>query len=175
VNVDGIAQSTAGGGKLPADARPGWRVLRALGGGMNLPGFEFVDLAELRTGIVVNPVVSGAGIAAVAAAEGQGYERIDTTPIYRLDSVLRRSSALQAHPLTRTACVTMHPDDAKAAGVASGDIAKVSDANGTATLPVEISTRVAKGAMWIESCHGATAPLAVDGVLSVSKTGGVRP
>jgi NADH-quinone oxidoreductase subunit G len=172
VNVDGIAQSTTAGGKLPADARPGWRVLRALGGQLGLPGFEFVDLAELRAGLVERPVASGAGIAPTAVAGGQGYERIVSTPIYRVDGVLRRSPALQAHPLTRAACVTLHPDDAHAAGLAVGAMAKVSDANGTATLPVEISARVAKGAVWIESCHGATAPLAVDGAVSVTSVGG---
>jgi NADH-quinone oxidoreductase subunit G len=180
VNVDGIAQSTVAGGKLPADARPGWRVLRALGGELGLPGFEFIDLAELRAGIVERLVASGNGIAAVANSNGQGpstelrtgFERIVTTPIYRLDGVLRRSPALQAHPLTSAASVTLHPDDAHAAGLANGAMAKVSDANGTATLPVEISARVAKGSVWIESCHGATAPLAVDGVISLASVGG---
>jgi NADH-quinone oxidoreductase subunit G len=174
VNVDGIVQSTVAGGKLPADARPGWRVLRALGGQLGLPGFEFVDLAELRASIVETPVASGNGIASVTSASGQGFERIVTTPIYRVDGVLRRSPALQAHPLTRAACVTLHPDDARTVGVASGAMAKVSDANGTATLPVEISPRVVKGAVWIESCHGATAPLALDGIVSVTGIGGAN-
>ncbi len=176
-NVDGIAQSTVAGGKLPADARPGWRVLRALGGQIGLPGFEFVDLAELRAGMVERPATSGTGIAPMAGAGGQGlstglgtgFERIVTTPIYRIDGVLRRSPALQAHPLTRDACVALHPDDAKVAGLVAGAMAKVSDANGTATLPVEVSVRVAKGAAWIESCHGATAPLALDGLVAVVK------
>jgi NADH-quinone oxidoreductase subunit G len=171
-NVDGIAQSTVAGGKLPADARPGWRVLRALGGQMGLPGFEFIDLAELRASIVERAVASGSGIAPTAGANGQGFERIVTTPIYRMDGVLRRSPALQVHPLTRAACVTLHPDDAHTTGLAAGAMAKVSDANGTATLPVEISARVAKGAAWIESCHGATAPLAVGSDVSVTSVDG---
>ncbi|MEO8741563.1 MAG: molybdopterin-dependent oxidoreductase, partial [Lysobacteraceae bacterium] len=175
VNVDGIAQTTAGGGKLPGEARPGWRVLRALCGAMGLPGFEFVDLAELHASIVMNDVVSGTGIAAMATASGNGFERINTTPICRVDGVLRRSAALQAHPLTRAASVTLHPDDAKTAGVAQGEMAQVSDANGSSTLPVEVSARVAKGAVWIESCFCATAPLAVDGVLSVTPAGRTRP
>ena len=168
INVDGIAQSTTAGGKLPMDARPGWRVLRALGGLLELPGFEFTDLAGLRAGIVERVIASGAGLAtASSAATGQGLERIASSPIYRIDSVLRRSPALQAPPLTRAPCVVLHPEDALAAGLAHGAMAKVSDANGSATLPVEISARVAKGAIWIESFHGATAPLAIDGMLRV--------
>ncbi len=170
VNVDGFAQSAASGGKLPDDARPGWRVLRALGGGMQLPGFEFTDLAGLRAGITENSIASGNGLAPMPANEsGQGLERVTTSPIYRTDSVLRRASALQAHPLTREPCIAMHPDDAKAAGLADGEMANVSDANGAATLPVELSSNIAKGAVWIESFHGATAPLAIDGLLTVTR------
>jgi len=142
-------------------------VLRALGGQLGLPCFEFIDLVELRAGIVEHPAMSGAGIAAMTSANGQGFERIVTTPIYRVDGVLRRSPALQAHPLTHAPRVVLHPDDARAAGLAVNAVAKVSDANGTATLPVAISSQVARGAVWIESCHGATAPLAVGGTVNV--------
>ena len=166
VNVDGIAQTTVAGGKLPMDARPGWRVLRALGGLLGLPGFEFTDVAGLRAGIVEHQAASGT-VLAKAAAAAPGFERIVSSPIYRVDSVLRRSPALQAHPLTRAPCVVLHPDDALTAGVAAGGIAKVSDMHGSAMLPVEISASVAKGAIWIESCFGATAPLAIDGSFEV--------
>jgi NADH-quinone oxidoreductase subunit G len=167
VNVDGIAQSTTAGGKLPMDARPGWRVLRALGGLLELPGFEFTDLAGLRAGSAEQAIASDTGLAPASAAAGQGLERIASSPIYRIDGVLRRSPALQAHPLTRAPCVVMHPEDALAAGLVQGEMARVSDTHGSATLPVEISADVAKGAIWIESCHGATAPLAIDGALTV--------
>jgi NADH-quinone oxidoreductase subunit G len=79
--------------------------------------------------------------------------------IYRGDAVLRRAAALQAHPLTTGARITMHPQDAGAAGLAAGDVAKVANGNGTATLPVVLSDRVAPGCAWIESGYGATAAL----------------
>jgi NADH-quinone oxidoreductase subunit G len=53
----------------------------------------------------------------------------------------------------------MHPQDAGAAGLAAGDVAKVANGNGTATLPVVLSDRVAPGCAWIESGYGATAAL----------------
>ena len=174
VNVDGTAQSTTAGGKLPLDARPGWRVLRALGGLLELPDFEFTELAGLRAGIAEQSRDRGPGAgdrksnAMPTIGESKpGLERIASTPIYRIDGVLRRSPALQAHPLTRAPCVLLHPDDAAAANLTDGAIAKVSDAKGSAMLPVEISARVAKGAIWIESCHGATAQLAIDGSFEV--------
>ena len=66
----------------------------------------------------------GFGMAAMPPAGGQGLERIATTPIYRSDAVLRRSPALQAHPLTHAPRVVLHPEDA-APACASGAMAKV--------------------------------------------------
>ena len=49
-NLDGFDQRTAAAGKPPGEARPGWRVLRALADALVLPGFEFTDIAGLRAG-----------------------------------------------------------------------------------------------------------------------------
>ena len=46
-------------------------------------------------------------------------------------------------------------------------VAKVGAPDGTATLPVFIDARVARGAAWIESGHGATAPLGAGNVTVV--------
>jgi NADH-quinone oxidoreductase subunit G len=74
--------------------------------------------------------------------------------------VVRRAAALQAHPLTLGARVTLHPADAQALGLAANAVAKVRNDVGTAALPVAISDRVAPGCAWVESGYGATAALA---------------
>lgn len=84
---------------------------------------------------------------------------VTTAAIYRTDGFVRRASALQSHPLNAAPAVSLHPDDAKAAGLADGQVAKVQASDGTATLPVVINDRVAPGSVWIESGHGATAPI----------------
>jgi NADH-quinone oxidoreductase subunit G len=38
-------------------------------------------------------------------------------------------------------------------------VGKFSTGAGTATLPVAVSDKVAHGTVWVESGHGATAPL----------------
>src|SRR5690348_1559554 len=48
VNLDGRVQACSAGATMPGDARAGWRVLRALGGALQVPGFDFVDVAQLR-------------------------------------------------------------------------------------------------------------------------------
>jgi NADH-quinone oxidoreductase subunit G len=166
-NLDGIEQTSAAGGKLPGEARSGWRVLRALFETMALPGFDFTDLIGLRARAREAATVSGANLAAKAPS-AEGLERIVTTPIYRGDAVLRRATALNAHPLTLGARALMHPDDATARGLEDGAVVKVADGNGTAALPMSTSARVVRGAIWIESGYPATAPLSTTAALDVT-------
>ena len=166
-NVDGIEQTSAAGGKLPGEARSGWRVLRALIETMALPGFDFTDLIGLRARVRETAAVSGERLAE-KSPRGDGLERIVTTPIYRGDAVLRRATALNAHPLTLGARALLHPDDAASRDLEDGAVLKIADGNGTAALPMTTSPRVARGAIWIESGYPATAPLSNTAALDVT-------
>ena len=165
--LDGFAQTSVAGGKLPGQARSGWRVLRALIESMALPGFDFTDIAGLRARASQGAIASGTGLAPAVPA-GQGFERIVTSPIYRGDAVLRRATALNLHPLTLGPHAVMNPEDAKARGLANGAICKVGDGQGSAALPVSISARVAPGAIWIERGYEATAPMSSTATLEVA-------
>jgi NADH-quinone oxidoreductase subunit G len=83
------------------------------------------------------------------------FLRIATTPIYRGDAVLRRAAALNAHPLTRGACVGLHPDDAGMLGVVSGGTVRI----GAVILPVAVDAGVPRGTAWIETGYPETASL----------------
>jgi len=157
-NLEGLAQPTAAAGRLPEQARPGWRVLRALATELALPGFEFTDLAGLRAGIAPQAVRPAKG-RPVEQGSG-GLEIAVSQAIYRVDGTVRRAAALQAHPLTAGPRVMLNAADAAAAGLADGAMAKLSNAAGTGTLQVVVDDRVAPGAAWIETGYGATAPLA---------------
>jgi NADH-quinone oxidoreductase subunit G len=165
-NLDGRDQATMAAGKLPGEARAGWRVLRALAGELGVPGFEFTDLAGLRAGMAPREVEVRAS--AAPAAGGEGLELAVSEAIYRVDGVTRRAAALQGHPLTVGPRLMLHPRDAEAAGLADGAMAKVSNANGTATLQVAVSDRVAPGAASVERGYGATAALAAGSVKVVA-------
>jgi NADH-quinone oxidoreductase subunit G len=175
INLDGRDQVAVPAGKLPGEARPGWRVLRALGGQLGLPGFEFTDLVGLRASLAGNQkaVIPSEARNLLLRNETRqqiprdarddsvegGLELAVSQAIYRIDSVTRRAQALQSHPLTLGPRITLHPDDARAIGVSSDAMAKVFNTIGTATLQVATSDRVALGAAWIESGYGATAAL----------------
>jgi NADH-quinone oxidoreductase subunit G len=171
-NLDGLQQSGSPGGRLPGDARPGWRVLKALADRLGLEGFGFTDLAGLRAGLDPRTPSAGEGLADAPADAGTGtggtLERIASTPIYRGDAVLRRSAALNAHPLTTGARAVLNPRDAQRLGLAEGAMLKLGDGQGTAALPLSLSPRVAEGAVWVETGHAASAPLARGGALTVA-------
>ncbi len=156
-NLDGRDQRAVAGGKLPGDARPGWRVLRALGGELGAGGFEFTDLVGLRASVSPRAVAVAASSAPVAT--GEGLELSVSQAIYRVDGVTRRASALQSHPLNAGPRIVLHPADAAAASLVEGAMAKVDNGVGTATLQVVVDDRVAQGAAWVESGYGATAAL----------------
>ncbi|BFI96405.1 MAG: NADH-quinone oxidoreductase subunit NuoG [Rhodanobacter sp.] len=153
VNVDGLAQPVQAGAKAPGETRPGWKVLRALGGLMKFAGFEFDDLAGLRDGIAARSVAARDSLAARKPAAG--LARLATWPIYRGDAVLRRAAALNAHPLNRAPAARINADEAARLGLADGAAVRVGDA----TLPVAIDRSVPDGAVWIEAAQDTTAAL----------------
>jgi NADH-quinone oxidoreductase subunit G len=157
-NLEGRDQVASAAGKLPGQAQPGWRALRALGGVLGVPGFEFTDLAGLRAAIAPKSVQVAVGNAPVQS--GAGLEIATSQAIYRVDAVTRRAEALQAHPLNAGPRVLLNPADAAGVGLVEGAMAKLATSTGTATLPVVVDDRVAVGCLWVESGHGATAPLA---------------
>lgn len=168
VNVDDVCQQARASAKAPGDARPGWKLLRALGERLGLQGCSAVDVDMLRASIQRSLPVTGAGLAAEVAAES-GFERVVTWPVYRVDPTVRRASPLLAHTLAKEPAAIINPADALALGLSQGVAVRVRDANGAATLPVGFSTRVPRGSVWIERGHSATAPLSPSGTLSIEK------
>lgn len=168
VNAQGELQQARAAAKAPGDARPGWRLLRSLGEQLNLAGFEATNIDELLAGIQLGSPTSGTDLAAEGTI-GTGFEHISTWPIYRVDAVVRRAAPLAAHPLAKSPRAIVNPADALALGLSQGSAVRVGDANGTATLAVDISIRVPQGGVWVERGHSATAPLSPSGALSIEK------
>jgi NADH-quinone oxidoreductase subunit G len=165
VNVDGVAQQQLAGAKAPGQARSGWKVLRALGGLLQFAGFEFDDLAGLRAGMTERAAGTATGGLA-PRAPAAGLSRLADWPIYRTDAVLRRATALSAHPLNRAPAVRLNADEAARQDVANGASARV----GNAVLPVVVDGTVPDGAVWIEAAHDLTATLPAYGAsLTLSK------
>ncbi|HJT99508.1 MAG TPA: NADH-quinone oxidoreductase subunit G, partial [Rhodanobacteraceae bacterium] len=128
-----------------------------LGAALALGGFDFTEIGEVRAQIRDGDVAATkkASFARPSSAGAGKLERIATTATYRADAVLRRTPSLQAHPLTRGAMAILNPEDGLALGLGQGAKASV----GGVSLPVELSARVPRGAVWIEAGYAATATL----------------
>nr|MDQ3039964.1 molybdopterin-dependent oxidoreductase [Pseudomonadota bacterium] len=167
-NLDGFIQQCSAAGKAPGEARSGWRVLRALADVMSLPGFEFTELIGLRASMTVKDMQPSKGLA--PAMSGGGLEVVVSQAIYRVDGVVRRAQALQAHPLNVGPRAVLNPADAGLAGICDAAMGKFATGVGSAVLQVVLDDGVAPGCVWIESGYGATAPLAASGHAEISQS-----
>lgn len=115
VNVAGTWQSFSGVAKPVGESRPAWKVLRVLGNLVGTPGFEYATSEDVRDEFAkslgdITPDNNYQGttkFAKVDAADGALAE-IDT-PIYSVDALVRRATALQ---LTAAAARATSVDDA---------------------------------------------------------------
>jgi NADH-quinone oxidoreductase subunit G len=108
VNLEGCWQSWAGAIAPLGEARPGWKVLRVLGNLLGLNGFDYVSSEEVRDAAaaackrcIEAPFASAgseaaavAGTAPVAASTSVVDGAWASVPIYRIDALVRRSTAL---------------------------------------------------------------------------------
>lgn len=117
VSGEGRAQAFAAAVAPPGEARPGWKILRVLGGALGLDGFDFDSIEEVRAAAFPQgidgdalapflrndgPVVAAMDVAAGATEslfEENGVRRefsplIDSAP-HLADPVVRRAAALQ--------------------------------------------------------------------------------
>jgi len=159
-NLDGQNQQACAGGLLPGTApRANWKILRALGGELQLSGFDFTDINGLRASLqAVSTRVNPSPVLPVKA-DNKGLEIASMFGIYRSDSVLRRAAALQAHPLNTPPHIMMNHHDAAGLKLNHGQMVKLTVEKGQATLPLLISSQVAANTVWIETGHHATAAL----------------
>jgi len=104
VNCEGRWQSFSGIAKPVGEARPGWKVLRVIGNLLGIEDFEYLSATEVcdeikgRLGDVI-PDNSYQGKSAPDKLNGEdaAEEEIDI-PIYEVDGIVRRASALQLTP-----------------------------------------------------------------------------
>jgi NADH-quinone oxidoreductase subunit G len=165
VNCEGRAQSFNGVVKPAGEARPGWKVLRALGSTLELPGFGFESIEDVR-----RTLPSGADLAAGLrngtavcidrpATTAAGIERVADVPIYSADAIARRAPALQRTADARPPRARMNALTLQRLGVAEGGQVRVRQGRGEAVLATEIDAAVPPGVVRIAAAHPSTSGL----------------
>ncbi len=103
VNLNGTWQSFGGVATPIGEARPGWKVLRVLGNLLGLPGFDYTTSEEVRdearkaAGTEAGNVQVAAYAGTYAPLAGEGGATV-AVPMYAVDAVVRRATALQHTP-----------------------------------------------------------------------------
>ncbi len=104
VNCEGRWQSFAGIAKPLGQARPGWKVLRVLGNLLGMDDFEYLSAADVCDELKeqlgeVRPDNTYGRKAALDKLNGEDAPANDIDiPIYEVDSIVRRATALQMTP-----------------------------------------------------------------------------
>ncbi len=157
VNLDGDVFAFAAAGKPSGDSRPGWKILRQLGGQLMLEGFDQVSLAEVQAELQEHvqaaelpDQATGYSIAGYAEA-GSGLFRVGEVPMYSADALCRRSAALQETSHADSGFVGLNQADAERLGLMDGGLARVKQGDRHVETEVRVSDTVPAGAAWIRS------------------------
>jgi len=178
VNAEGRIQTIQPAVKPLGDSRPAWKVLRVLGGLLNVDGFLYNTPEEvlgdalgetyctkLNNQATVNALVNGNLVAL------KGLERLADVNIYAGDQIVRRSSALH---LTRDAKrgnqAGLGQKLFAELGLKEGDAVRVTQGSQSVDLPATLEANLVAGAVRISAGTTASAKLgSMFGPVTVSK------
>jgi NADH-quinone oxidoreductase subunit G len=111
VNVAGTWQSFGGIASLVGEARPAWKVLRVIGNLLDAAGFDYVSSEDVRDELAaeigaIRPDNSLQDATVHAAPNGADAEADLDVPLYSVDGLVRRATALQLTPAAKRAART---------------------------------------------------------------------
>ncbi|MGH8130206.1 MAG: molybdopterin-dependent oxidoreductase, partial [Steroidobacteraceae bacterium] len=97
VNVEGRWQEFRGCAQPVGEARPGWKILRVLGNQLGFVGFDYESTADVLSEL--RRSADGIGydgrLADVGEFKAERRGTTTTIPIYKVDPIVRRATALQ--------------------------------------------------------------------------------
>ncbi len=162
INVDTTWQTVKGALAPFDEARPAWKVLRVLGNLLHCNDFEYTSTEEILTEIKTAAAMASEHVYTPYYTESlpcvnQELIRVGEWPLYRIDSIVRHSQALQLCASADTACIRLNP--ATADRYKLDDIATVSQGDIEITLPLKRDERIAADVVWVANAMPETADL----------------
>jgi NADH-quinone oxidoreductase subunit G len=178
VNAEGSAQTIQPAVKPLGESRPAWKVLRVLGGLLDLDGF-LLNMPEEVLGEALSDNYCAKlnnrsnlnSLNNIGSVASSGLERLADVNIYAGDQIVRRSSALQ---LTRDAKrgnqVGLGQKIFTELGLNEGDVVRVTQDNQSLNMPATLEANLAPNTVRISSGTLASAKLGpMFGSVTVSK------
>jgi len=155
VNTEGTAQSFQGVVRPLGETRPAWKVLRVLGTLLDLPGFDFDSVEDVRrdwqsscddvASRLSNQIDGVPSVVAPAQStvhQRAGIERIGDVPIYHSDAIVRRADSLQQTRDAKVGTAWLAGNLIDRLGLRQGDHIKIVQDGGEAVLPFGRDDRV---------------------------------
>ncbi|MEE8481870.1 MAG: molybdopterin-dependent oxidoreductase, partial [Acidiferrobacterales bacterium] len=174
INGEGRVQAFTGVVQPRGEARPGWKILRVLGSLMELDGFGYNNIDDVRGDMGFGDIPASSKLTQWRIPEktdsrATDLVRIAETPIYAVDSIVRRADALQQTSDNPLPAARMNVAEAGKHGLADSDPVVVQMAEGSAELKVVIDPRVPDGCVLVAQGHADTATLGACGPATVVK------
>ncbi|WP_374510637.1 NADH-quinone oxidoreductase subunit NuoG [Niveibacterium sp.] len=161
-NCEGVVQSFNAVVKPLADARPGWKVLRVLGGMLDLDGFEYESSEAVRDEALRNTEPLSNALTGVPVANSiavSGLQRVSDVPIYSTDVLVRRAPSLQRTRDASAPAARMSAETLAKLGLVAGDSVKVSSSSGSVVLNAQCDDAVADGCVRVAAGRSETVAL----------------
>ena len=168
INIAGEIQSTQASVKPLGQARPAWKVLRVLGGLLELPTFNFNTVEEVRSvaiGQYENKVVmpthqSIEGNAQLESHTSSTYERLADVPIHFTDPIVRRSAALKLTLDSKKALKVGLPKKLfEEMNLKEGDAIRISQGESKVVMPATLEKELVDGVIRLSAATPASSLL----------------
>jgi len=168
INIAGEIQSTQASVKPLGQARPAWKVLRVLGGLLELPTFNFNTVEEVRSVAigqyekeVVMPVHQSIEVnAQLNIHSSANYERLADVPIHFTDPVVRRSAALRLTLDSKKALKVGLPKKLfEEMNLKEGDAIRISQGESQVVMPATLEKDLVDGVIRLSAATPASSLL----------------
>jgi NADH-quinone oxidoreductase subunit G len=149
VSIDGQWQTYSGAVSPKGESRPAWKVLRVLANLADLDGFEYVSSQDVSDEVkVMSQASRDAGIYCPdnLGAATSSLQMISEVPMYQIDSVVRRSSALAQTVENQNAFVAaMNSTQASQLSISEAERVVVTNGNHSVELAFKVDDTIADG------------------------------
>jgi NADH-quinone oxidoreductase subunit G len=177
INAAGTVQTIQPSVRPLADARPAWKVLRALGSLLGLNGFLLNTPEEVCGEALAKPIAERldnrftATLSLMQEQAVSGLERVSDLPIYGVDAIVRRAPALQ---LTRDAKnahrLGLNAKTFAELNLKEGDLVAITQGGNTVQMPAMLESQLAAGCVRMSASTPASAELgAMFGPITVNR------
>ena len=164
VGLDHQWQSFTGAVAPPGESRPGWKILRVLGNISKFSGFDYVSSEgvrqELQDQLNRQTPVKKSIYIPTEINNFKDVQLISEVPIYRTDSLVRHSKALQLTPENQFMdTLRIHPTQAEKSGLHQGDLVQIKQDEFSVSATVLIDEQVAEGMVYLAAASPLSARL----------------